>query len=90
MRILVLMRGIAIILTILGSTACTHVETQYITSPLTIPERPVLPVLSADDLQCLSDDAYRRLVERNRLRREYAEEMEVIIRSTWPRDSPEK
>ncbi len=57
-------------------------EIRYIQEPLTLPPRPVLPRLSADDVQCLTDDAYRRLVERDMYRRQYAEELEAIIRST--------
>jgi hypothetical protein len=33
-------------------------------------------------LACLSDDANGRLAERNRLQRQYAEELEVIVDST--------
>ncbi|MDH5185204.1 MAG: hypothetical protein OEX12_15080 [Gammaproteobacteria bacterium] len=82
----------AVVITLIGagSGGCAHTEMVYVSERLSLPVRPILPSLSSDDLQCLSDDAYRRLVERNRLRREYAEEMEVIIKSTWPRDSPEK
>lgn len=47
--------------------------------PPYVPLRPVLPRLSADDLSCLSDDVYRRLVTRQRLRREYAEQLEAIL-----------
>lgn len=41
------------------------------------PERPALPALIAEELACLSDEAYRKLLERDRLRREYAEDLEV-------------
>lgn len=33
-----------------------------------VPARPVLPVISAAELSCLSDDAYVRLATRERLR----------------------
>jgi hypothetical protein len=42
----------------------------------------VLPTIKPDELQCLSDDAYSRLAERNRLQRQYAEKLETIIQST--------
>jgi hypothetical protein len=42
----------------------------------------VLPAIKATDLQCLSDATYARLAERNRLARQYAEQLELIIDST--------
>ena len=71
----------ATILMVFGS-GCTVSEKRYVTEPLPLPVRPVLPQLSADEAACLSDETYRRLVDRDRLRREYAEKLEVIIRST--------
>lgn len=56
--------------------------TKSVFAPLPLPDRPVLPPLSAEDMNCLSDDAYRRLVARDRLRRQYAEDLETIIRAT--------
>ena len=54
---------------------------------LTRPSRPVLPAITATELGCLSDDVYRRLAERNRRQRHYAEELEVIIESTREPDT---
>lgn len=79
-------RAIAITSLAIGS-ACTAPEVRYVTHPLELPVRPLLPVVRPDDLQCLPVDAYRRIVERERLRRNYAETLEAIIRSTQP--SPE-
>lgn len=44
--------------------------------------RPALPTIMAAELTCLSDAAYERLATRNRLQRQYAEALEVIIKST--------
>lgn len=55
---------------------------QIIQEPLTRPVRPILPAIKAADLQCLSDDIYFRLAARNRLQRQYAEQLELIIDST--------
>lgn len=68
-----------ILLSLLLAGCC---ETQYITRPLPLPERPILPVVEASELSCVSDDAYYRLVQRERLRREYAETCEAIVKST--------
>lgn len=54
-------------------------KTVYITPELPLPEWPVLPVVAADDLACLSDDAYEALAVRDRLRRGYAEQLRAII-----------
>ena len=79
------MLAVATILMAIGSglAGCTSApEVRYIQEPLTLPPRPVLPRLSADDVQCLTADAYRRLVTRDMGRRQYAEELEAVIRST--------
>lgn len=69
-------------LTLLMSTAllsacATRVE--YITPELPLPEPPVLPTIAADDLACLSDEAYQALAVRDALRRGYANQLRAII-----------
>lgn len=63
-------------------------DVHYVTEPLPLPERPVLPRLTEDDLMCLSDDAYARLMLRDLRRRQYAEELESIIRATHQDPAP--
>ncbi len=78
-----LMLAAVIISTAIGSVGCARApEIRYLLEPLSLPPRPTLPALSAGELECLSDDAYARLVRRDLQRRHYAEELEVIIRST--------
>ncbi|MEJ1496343.1 MAG: hypothetical protein RPU13_07615 [Candidatus Sedimenticola sp. (ex Thyasira tokunagai)] len=77
----VLMLAIAAILITAGSGCSSTPEVRYVAQPLPMPQRPLLPALSADDLACITNDAYYRLVQRNRLRREYAEELEAIIQA---------
>jgi hypothetical protein len=79
MRSNTLMMVVANTLMVIGS-GCT--STQYVIEPLLLPQRPVLPSLSAADVSCLSGAVYRRLVERERLRREFAEKLEAVILST--------
>lgn len=50
--------------------------------PIVSIERPVLPTISASELQPLADDVYLRLISRDRLLHEYAETLEVIVRET--------
>ncbi|MDH5785343.1 MAG: hypothetical protein OEZ16_07010 [Chromatiales bacterium] len=62
--------------------ACSPSSVRYVSQPLPLPVRPLLPAVSANELICLSDNAYFRLVERDRLRRVYAEELVAIIEAT--------
>ena len=69
----------AIIWTLTGSGCAT---VRYVPAPLETPPRPILPRIEAERLQCIDDATYRALVERDRLRREYAERLEALIEST--------
>jgi hypothetical protein len=70
----------AIILTTLGS-GCAP-EIRYVTAPLPLPERPVLPRLTAEEMACLRPEVYERWVRRDLGRRQYCETLETIIRRT--------
>ncbi|KMQ75342.1 hypothetical protein [Marinobacter subterrani] len=63
-------------------TGCTTPAIEYVTTPLPVPPRPELPSVSGEQLQCLSDETYTALVNRDRQRRDYAELLESIIQST--------
>jgi PBP1b-binding outer membrane lipoprotein LpoB len=54
----------------------------YVTVPLTLPERPTLPTFGAKDITCISPEIKQKLLDRDRLRSEYAKELETIILST--------
>lgn len=83
-----------LLITLLGSlgslTGCSLFEPKvkevdklvYVTTPLHRPNRPILPTLTLNDLECLTPDALQKLKEREVLRRQYAEELELIIDST--------
>lgn len=72
---------IVITLMVIGSGCC---QTQFFVEPLPLPQRPVLPQLTASVLECLTPQDYAQLVERDRRRREYAEQLETIIKATHP------
>jgi hypothetical protein len=57
-------------------------QVRHVSQPLPLPERPLLPAISADELSCLAPGTYRRLSQRERLRREYAETLEAIVGAT--------
>lgn len=69
------------------ASACTKDRIVYRSEPLPVPVRPSLPPVYANELQCLSESAYQRLVMRNMQRRQYAEELEAIIISTHNEDT---
>lgn len=72
---------IALILTMTGCLSPAPAPA-LVPSPLPLPARPVLPAIKGFELECLSGDVYRRLADRQRLQRHYAEELELIIKST--------
>jgi len=78
-----LVKYVLLVLAMLILTACTpKVQMRYVTQPLSRPERPVLPHVKADELECLAKDSYQRLYDRQRLLREYALTLEAIIDTT--------
>lgn len=54
----------------------------YVTTPLSLPNKPALPTWTSADMQCLSTDMKQKILERDRVRKSYSEELEVIIKST--------
>jgi hypothetical protein len=82
MRLQPLLLLLALLAVVIVLPACSPATVRYVSEPLSLPPPPVLPALTADDLACLSDDAYRRLVLRDMQRRQYAETLQAIIRAT--------
>lgn len=81
-RLQLLLLIVALLAVTVSLPACSTQPVRYVSEPLPLPVPPVLPALTADDLACLSDDAYRRLVLRDMQRRQYAETLQAIIRAT--------
>lgn len=54
----------------------------YQTAQLSLPARPSLPTLGSSDLACLPKDVKIKLRDRDLARKNYAEELETIIKST--------
>ena len=76
-------------LVVLGSSGCSLLTKEvpvekvvYVTTPLSQPARPSLPTWTGKDMECLAPDIKQKIRERDTLRREYAERLEVIIKST--------
>ena len=71
------------VLAIALPAGCAHVEQPPTIAhrPVTLPTipRPVLPPVAATAVQCLSPSAYRRLVERERLLRNWGLAEQAVI-----------
>jgi hypothetical protein len=66
-----------------STPAPTPVETIiYKSTPLTLPSKPTLPVWSSSDMQCLTDDIKQKMLDRDRLRKNYIEKLEAVILTT--------
>ena len=66
-----------------ASSGCaTQTERLFVQEPLPLPDRPTLPRIAADDLQCLADEAYTALVERDARQGAHIERLERIILTT--------
>ena len=74
------MKPLAAVLLLIALGGCAKPPVEYRPVPLhLIPIRPQLPTVRADELRCLSDDAYSRLVERDRLLRQNNEELRALM-----------
>lgn len=70
----------AAVLLLIAIGGCAKPPVEYRPVPLhLIPIRPQLPTVRADELRCLSDDAYLRLVERDRMLRQHNEELRALL-----------
>lgn len=54
----------------------------YKTTPIYAPNRPELPTWSYDDMKCLSPEMIQKISKRDKLRLQYIEQLEVVIKST--------
>lgn len=74
------MKPLAAVLLLIVIVGCAKPPVEYRPVPLhLIPIRPQLPTVRADELRCLSDDAYLRLVERDRMLRQNNEELRALL-----------
>lgn len=61
----------------------TPIETIiYKSTPLILPSKPTLPVWTSLDMQCLPDDIKQKMLDRDRLRKNYIEKLEAVILTT--------
>lgn len=68
---------------VLLAVGCSAPKIEYRSVPaMLIPPAPVLPMVQAIELACLSDDTYLRLATRDRVLRQYADELGALLRIT--------
>ena len=80
----------ATLLALLAVGCTPEIKTVYVTATLNRPERPVLPKVKAEQLDCLTEPTYQALYDRQRLISDYAAILETIIDSTKPADKTDK
>ena len=61
----------------LASVGCTS-RVEFVPSPAVCPPVPPLPSVSAEELRALTDDAYRRLVERELRLKEHIGQLRTL------------
>lgn len=66
------------LLVILSLSGCAALGLSPDTSGAAFPARPILPVVDDAALKCLSDETYKKLLLRDQLRRQYAEQLEKL------------
>lgn len=70
--------GLAFVLIVLVTTGCTT-KTVTIKPECEIPELAPMPVIMSDDMECLADDVYWALMDRERLLADWALKMEATL-----------
>lgn len=69
---------IGLVIAIVLLPGCVE-RVKYVTMPLYHEPRPVLPRVSAKELECLSKETYQKLFDRQRLIMDYTVILETII-----------
>lgn len=76
------MRALALGTALILSAGCGTTKTVYVQEPLPLPDRPNVPTIKGEELECLSDEAYAKLVERDALQFAHIKRLEAIILTT--------
>lgn len=61
---------------------CAQPKYIFVPVELPLPQRAVVPTVTAEELECLSDDVVDRIEARDDIRRQSQDELEAVIRST--------
>lgn len=68
-------------ITLLAGCATTD-RVVYVQTELPLPDRPNVPTILPEELSCMADDAYFKLVERDQIQFEHIKRLEAIILTT--------
>lgn len=75
-----------LILAALFATGCAaQPEVRYISQPIPLPPQPELPAIQSEELECIGDETYRKLVKRELLQRSHINTLENLIKTTHAR-----
>ena len=69
---------VAVLYGLLFGCAAPRIEYRPVPAAL-IPPKPALPVIMADELRPLSDATYLKLVGRDRMLRQYADDLRALV-----------
>lgn len=70
--------AVAALFGLLSGCAAPRIEYRPIPAAL-IPPKPQLPIITPDELRPLSDETYLKLAWRDRMLRQYAEELRALV-----------
>ena len=73
------LKALVISLITLANMGCSPVLAGRV---LPLPGKPALPAIAAQEVSCLSDATWQKLVKRDVLQRHYIEDLQLIIKST--------
>lgn len=83
------MKRLIISILLIGVVSCTSnppptpaEKVIYVTTPLQLPNAPILPTWKASDMQCLSTEMKKKILTRDKAREQYIEELTTVIKST--------
>lgn len=77
------LNSLLIAASLLALSACAaQPEIRYVSNPVPLPPQPELPKIQAEELECIGDEIYRRLVKRELLQRHHITILENLIRTT--------
>lgn len=77
---------LGILVMLLYMTAGCSSMTTTTPVPVSLPDRPNLPAISRDELACTSPEVRERLVLRETLLKDYAEQLELVVNTLTDRN----
>jgi len=76
-----LLTRLALVSVLILSGGCVT-KTEYVSVPLPVPERPEYVFIAEEELKCLSEDTFEKLVKQDAIWEAHVDRLENIIRQT--------